>query len=187
MSPSLPVTGLTLENAEAVGEALEALQAPGWACAACQREAQEPGTCCEAPREERRLPVLASAAANPAASSVAFLVAPGRSVSLTTLEAALAPLEVRLEPQRLHLAGRVTLVLDGAADAEAARAAAGALQAAGLFRQVDVESPEGGPPRLVVVEHSATHPELAEVRAALAAACPALRLTDVCWAGLPRA
>jgi hypothetical protein len=189
LAPALLVAGLTPENAEAVGEALDACSSTTWTCAVCARESEQPAECCGQPRDVLSGPVLGSAAPNPSASTISFLVAPGRSVRLSTLVAALEPLQVRVMVERVHLSssGRIALQLEGLAGDEDARSAAQALEAAGLFRQLEVEPDTDGRARLVVKASAAVAPSVAQVRAALAAACPAARLVDVCWSGTPRA
>ena len=182
LAPFLHVSGLTLENAEKVSDDLEALENTLWICGSCRSVAYEPGTCCEHPREERKGLALGSAAPNPSASTIAFIVAPGRCVRLTELERALAVHKVEVLRDRLHLSGRVTLEIEGLADAAAARAAADALVAAKLFEELEVQ-PCGAHFGLVVKRPAPAPAPLLHVREELAKLAPDAKIVDVIWTG----
>jgi hypothetical protein len=182
LAPWLHVSGLALENAEKVADDLEALENTLYVCAACHSVAYKPGTCCEQPREARKAVALGSAAPNPGASTISFVVANGRAVRLTELEQALAANEIEVLRDRLHLSGRVTIEVEGLADADAARAAADTLVAAKFFEEIEVVPAEGR--YALVVRRPAPAPApLLHVREALTKLVPDIKVVDVIWAG----
>jgi hypothetical protein len=184
LAPCLHVSGLTLENAEKVSDDLEALENTLYVCPACHGVAYAAGSCCDKPREERKGLALGSVAPNPSASTLSFVVAHGRSVRLTELEHALAADHIEVLRDRLHLAGRVTLEVQGLADAAAARTAADALVAAKLFEQIEVAPPTDGRFELIVKRPAPAPAPLLHVREELAKVAPDATVVDVIWTGL---
>jgi hypothetical protein len=184
LAPCLHVSGLTLENAEKISDDLEALENTLYVCPACHGVAYAAGTCCDKPREERKGLALGSVAPNPSASTLSFVVAHGRSVRLTELERALAADHIEVLRDRLHLAGRVTLEVQGLADATAARAAADALVAAKLFEEIEVAPPSDGRIEFIVKRPAPAPAPLLHVREELAKVAPDATVVDVIWTGL---
>jgi hypothetical protein len=184
LAPFLHVSGLTLENAETVSKDLEGLENTLYACPNCHSVAYEPGTCCDRPREEHKGLAIASAAPNPTASTISFVVTPARCVRLTELEQALALHHIEVLPDRLHLSGRVTLQVDGLVDAGVARAVADELVAAKLFEEVEVGKPCDGHVELIVRRPAPAPAPLLHVRDVLAKIAPDAKVTDVIWAGV---
>ncbi|HEX5010439.1 MAG TPA: hypothetical protein VFY71_08550 [Planctomycetota bacterium] len=185
LAPCLHVSGLTLENAEKVSDDLEALENTLYVCPSCHGVAYAAGTCCDKPREERKGLALGSVAPNPSSGTLSFVVAHGRSVRLTELERELAADHIEVLRDRLHLTGRVTLEIQGLADAAAAHSVAEALVAAKLFEEIEVMPPADDGRIALIVKRPAPAPApLLHVREELAKVAPDASVADVIWTGL---
>jgi len=180
MAPMLPVANLTSENAEQVADALEAFTDTQYVCPECHEADFEPGTCCGQERAASQAPPIASAAANPAAESISFIIAPGRRMRLSDFEKLLAPLHVDVQRDKLKITADVRLLVEGLPeDPEGTAALRAALTAPDLLEEFDVERCGTDRAALVVRHVAATPPTLTHLTEALAAARPPLHLADV--------
>jgi len=182
----LHVTGLTKDNQSAVKDALIAMSGQRYVCTACKHEQATPGTCptCKTDLHGEPYHLLTSATVLPDAASITVIPAPNAMVKLSAIESALVKNTVHVDPNRLSLPGRATLVLKDAG-ADSASTIEKALKDAKLFAEVhSMVDPIRG--LELEVRAGTTAPTRSSVAKALEAAGTRARLTDVIWGEAPR-
>jgi hypothetical protein len=182
----LHVTGLTKDNQSAVKDALTAMSGQRYVCTACKHEQATPGPCpaCKTDLHGEPYHLLSAATVLPDAASITVIPTPNAMVKLSEIESALAKNTVHVDPSRLSLPGRATLVLKDAG-ADSAPTIEKALKDAKLFAEVhSLVDPIRG--LELEVRAGPTAPTRSNVAKALEAAGTRARLTDVIWGESPR-
>ncbi len=113
---TLPLSGLTADNRDAVAGRLQAIERREFACAEHPGSASDqPGPCaaCHRERAERKVPSMAAVQASVEEKSAHLTLAPGRSFRLTEVVAALGDGPAAIDLDRLALEGPVTLRVSG--------------------------------------------------------------------------
>jgi len=178
---TLPVVGLTVENATKAKTALEGLQVELFACAECKAQFAKTGDCpkCKKPLTASKEPVLGMVTPDPAKGQVMLQTKEGMELKLSTLERALQVDAIKIDDGKLTLPGNATLLVSGATTPEQATSIQAALIESKLFQSVHAQATPLGV-RIHVVA-SATPPTLARTREVVTKTMASFKLTDVIW------
>ena len=181
-SPSLPVTGLTADNAEKVTKALKDYSNTVWKCMSCSEITHEAGTCCGKEKTAQTGMAFATVKIDPATSMLTFTVAPAHEIKLSEIERLLTANSVKVARDKMSFGNSTELVISPVADQAAADAIKKALIDAKVFEQIDIQVPAGHKEaHLVVLKAGASAPTEARVKETLAKANSAASLADVAW------
>ncbi len=185
--PSVPVTGLTTENAPRIESALKAYTSTSYKCEACSDTAFEAGMCCEKPTKAVTGTALRSVKVDPTSSMVIFAISPGYGVRLTELDRILKKEGVTVQRDKLKLSNDTTITVAGVADQAAADEVRKAINDAKLFDQIDVRTPAGKKEAVIVIRRAGSSPTTeARVKETLAKANPTFVVADVIWMSTPQ-
>jgi hypothetical protein len=122
MELSLPVTGLTKENAAQVQTALKGLTATVYECPQCDATMAKSGECshCKVALVQKTQPMFETTTPAAEKSTLTVNVAGGQTVRLSQIEGALRQSSVQVDRKALKIQGRVALVFRGAASKDQA-------------------------------------------------------------------
>jgi hypothetical protein len=181
-SPSVPVTGVTADNADKVTKALKDYSNTVWKCMSCSEITHEAGTCCGKEKTAQTGTAFATVKIDPATSMLTFTVAPSHEVKLSEIERLLSANNIKVARDKLAFGTSTELVISPVADQAAADAIKKALIDAKVFEQIDVTVPAGHKEaHLVVLKAGASAPTEARVKETLAKANATASLADVAW------
>lgn len=186
---SIPVTGLTADNAEKVQTSLAALSHTAWACPACKLVADEAGQCPQCKKDLASQPQksLANVKADAAGGTITAMLSPGAMVKLSDVERALGGASVKLDPAKLTLAGHTKLIVQGPGDAATAKKLEEGLKTAKLFESVEIKHAADSREYVIAAQAGANAPTKEAAAAALArAGGENFKLVDVVWVGPKR-
>jgi len=186
---SLPVTGLTAENAEKVQTSLAAISHTAWTCPACKMVADEAGQCPQCKKDLASAPhkCLANVKADAAGGTITAMLNPGAMVKLSEVERALGGASVKLDADKLTLGGHTKLIVQGPGDAASAKKLEEGLKAAKLFESVAIEHDADSREYVIVTQAGAEAPTKAAAASAVArAGGESFKLVDVVWIGPKR-
>lgn len=180
---SLPVTGLTKEDASKVQTTLTAMTHEMWVCPGCKGMQEEKGTCtsCKKDLVAKAMPVLSRVAPDLQHGTLDFALNEGMHVKLSELERALGSGAVKVDPAKLVLADSTMLYVQGPPSAEAAKKLEQSLKASKLFESMHVEHKADSRDyhiKAVASEEGPTHAALAK---AIEAVGDGFKLIDVGW------
>lgn len=180
---SVPITGLTAENAEKAKTALTALKQPVWVCAGCKDMADAKGTCaaCKTELTAENMAVFSNVTPDAKAGTLNFTLSEGLRVHLSELERALGAAGAKIDSSKLTLAGNSMLMVQGPTTAEDAKKLEAALKSSKLFSSVQIEhKPESRDYRILVApgEKSPSHADIAK---AIEQVGNGFKLADVGW------
>ena len=181
-SPSVPVTGVTADNAEKVTKALKDYSNTVWKCGSCSEVTHEAGQCCGKEKTAQTGMAFATVKVDPATSMVVFTVAPSHEIKLSEIERLLTANSIKVARDKMAFGNSTELVISPVADQAAADAIKKALIDAKVFEQIDIQVPAGHKEaHLVVLKAGASAPTEARVKETLAKANAAASLADVSW------
>ena len=181
-SPSVPVTGVTADNAEKVTKALKDYSNTVWQCMSCKEMTHEAGTCCGKEKTAQTGTAFATVKIDPATSMPTFTVAPSHEVKLSEIERLLSANNIKVARDKMAFGTSTELVISPVADQAAADAIKKALIDAKVFEQIDIQVPAGHKEaHLVVLKAGASAPTEARVKETLAKANASASLADVAW------
>lgn len=186
---SLPVSGLTAENAEKASAGLAAISHTQWTCPGCKYVGDQRGQCapCKKDLVSEEHKCLANVRADAAAGTLTAVLNPGARVKLSEVERALGGASVKLDPAKLALAGHTKLVVQGPGDAAAAKKLEEGLKAAKLFDSVEIKHDADSREYVIAAQAGAEAPTHAAASAAIArAGGDGFKLVDVVWIGPKR-
>ena len=180
---SIPITGLTAENAEKAKTALTALKQPVWVCTECKEVADAKGTCAACKKEltAEHVAVFSNVAPDAKAGTLNFTLSEGLRVHLSELERALGASGAKVDTSKLALSGNSMLMIQGPTSEEDAKKLEAALKSSKLFGNVQIEhKPESRDYRVLVTpaEKAPTHGDIAK---AIEQVGNGFKLADVGW------
>lgn len=180
---SIPVTGLTAENAEPLKAALEAISISAYVCPKCHQAAPNAGACqaCDTVRIEHHAPLVKDATPDVAAHAIAIAPTGLRPLPLSDISRALDTKGARVDQATLTVPGPALLVISGGKGEEDAQAVVQALDGAKLYEKVRAGFDEESGEIRVRVAGEARAPRRSAIEQALAKVPGAMRLTDVAW------
>ncbi|HVS17939.1 MAG TPA: hypothetical protein VMT18_05005 [Planctomycetota bacterium] len=181
---SLPVTGLTAENAEKVQTSLAALSHTLWTCAECKLTSDEEGQCPHCKKDLASAPhkSLTNVRADAAGGTITAMLNPGAMVKLSEVERALKSASVALDPAKLTLTGHTKLIVQGPGDEAGARKLEQGLKAAKLFDSMEIEHEADSREYVIAVQSSSNAPTKAAAASAITrAGGEGFKLVDVVW------
>lgn len=183
---SLPVTGLTADNAEKVQTALAALAHTAWTCPGCKATQDARGQCaaCKVDLVSESHKSLGSVKADAAGGTISAVLNPGTRLKLSEVERALGGASVKLEGAKLTVIGNTQLLVQGPGTAEAAQKFEQGLKSARLFESVEIEHEADSRDYVVTTRAGADAPTHAALVSAIArAGGEGFKLVDVIWVG----
>lgn len=178
---SLPVMGLTAENAEQIKSSLSALKVQVYDCDQCKAKFAKAGDCpsCKVPLTAADEVVLKSISLDPTKHEIVVTTEPGMELRLAQVEHALRSKDVKIDGSKLMLSGDATLHVSGASSAEQAQAIQAALVESKLFKGVRAMAHGNG--IMIRVMAAATPPTRAQVQDVLTKANAEYKLRNVIW------
>jgi hypothetical protein len=186
---SIPVTGLTAENAEKVQTSLSAISHTAWTCPACKMVADEAGQCPQCKKDLASEPhkCLANVKADAAGSTITAMLNPGAMVKLSDVERALGSASVKLDPAKLTLTGHTKLIVQGPGDAASAKKFEEGLKSAKLFESAEIKHDADSREYVISAQAGANAPTKDAAAAAVTrAGGENFKLVDVVWIGPKR-
>jgi hypothetical protein len=181
-SPSVPVTGVTADNADKVTKALKDYSNTVWKCGSCGEMTHEAGQCCGKEKTAQTGMAFATVKIDPATSMLVFTVAPAHEIKLSEIERLLTANNIKVARDKMAFGTSTELVISPVADQAAADAIKKALIDAKVFEQIDIQVPAGHKEaHLVVLKAGASAPTEARVKETLAKANSSASLADVAW------
>lgn len=181
-SPSVPVTGVTADNADKVTKALKDYSNTVWKCMSCSKMTHEAGECCGKETTAQTGMAFATVKIDPATSMLTFTVAPAHEIKLSEIERLLTANNIKVARDKMSFGTSTELVISPVADQAAADAIKKALIDAKVFEQIDIQVPAGHKEaHLVVLKAGASAPTEARVKETLAKANSSASLADVAW------
>jgi hypothetical protein len=181
-SPSVPVTGVTADNADKVTKALKDYSNTVWKCMSCSKMTHEAGQCCGKETTAQTGMAFATVKIDPATSMLVFTVAPAHEIKLSEIERLLTANNIKVARDKMAFGTSTELVISPVADQAAADAIKKALIDAKVFEQIDIQVPAGHKEaHLVVLKAGASAPTEARVKETLAKANSSASLADVAW------
>jgi len=179
---SVPVKGLTQENAAKAQQALANLQMTEFACDKCSFTQAEAGECpgCKTALASHERPRLASSALAPEKQTLTFHLEGGADVSLSQLDNALRPLSIHVDRENLKIQG-ARIVFNGVKTPEDAKSIETMVQEAKLVRTAKLDRKEGTNEASFKVERSAAPIAFNAINALAKPANAAWSVADVVW------
>ena len=180
-SNSIAVTGLTKENSAAAKTALEGLSTSMWRCSACNMTSATKGTCemCKKELVSEKSASLRNVVIDPDKGTIGFALAPGQSVKLSELEAALVTNHVSIPRDKLTISPSSTLMISGVGTEDAVKKLETELKNAKIFDTVSCRLADNKQGEVKV--HCTSPASRTKVDEALAKAGPDFKLVDIVW------
>lgn len=182
-STSVTVTGLTKENTAATKLALEGVSHQIWRCPACNMTQSEKGTCsmCKKELVSEKSTALRNIVLDETKGTIGFALAPGQSVRLSEIEAALTPWKVSIPHDKQTIGSSSTLLVNGVSSEDSVKKLEAELKSSKLFDSVTARLMGTGKPAELTVKGGTTPATRAKVEEALTKAGPDFKLVDIMW------
>lgn len=183
---SLPVTGLTADNAEKVQTALAAVSHTAWTCPDCKMSQEAKGQCtqCKVDLVSQTHKCLGSVKADAAGGTISAVLNPGAQLKLSEVERALGSASVKLDAAKLTVIGNTQLLVQGPGTAEAAKKFEEGMKSAKLFESMEIEHKADSRDYVVSTRAGASAPTHAALASAITrAGGEGFKLVDVIWVG----
>ncbi len=181
---SVPVTGLTADNAAKVKTALEGLNTHVYSCAACSERYAMAGNCpgCLAGLKDESKPIFSQVTVTPDQGLIKFQTHEGIPVRYSDIDRALKANSITVDSSKLQIGGQqLAIFVSGATTDEHAKAIQTSLEEAKLFQRVNTTIDPATKNARISVVSSATPPTRAAIDSALAKAGANYKITDVVW------
>lgn len=180
---SIPLTGLSAENAEKVHAALGELAYTAWSCPDCKMTQDLKGQCTHCKKELTALALkcLAEIKADAAGGLVTANLNMGTQVKLSDIEHALAGASVKLDAAKLTLSGTTQLLVQGPGSADAAKKFEQSLKTAKLFETMEIKHAVDSRDYVISARIGTTATTQAALVSAIAHAGEGFKLVDVVW------
>ncbi len=183
---SIPVSGVTKENAPKIQEAVQKIVHPGFACAKCQITLAKEGNCpkCNAPlqKETSAKPVAKTIQVEADKGTIKLALDAGRTVKLSEIESAAKAAGATIKRTDLALPSWSRIIVAGPATPDSAAKLEKALMDAKVFASVDVEIDEVTKQLYVLPEVGASGAKLGAATAAIEKAGTDYKFQDVVFA-----
>lgn len=178
---TLPVVGLTADNAAKSKATLEAMQVELFACAECKAEFAKAGDCpkCKKPLTASKMAVLGMVTTDVARGLIKVQTKEGMELQLSKLERTLRADALTIDDAKLMIPGHATLLVSGATTPEQAASIQAALIDAKLFQSVQAQATPAGV--RIHVSAGTTPPTLARTREVVTKVMASFKLGDVIW------
>jgi hypothetical protein len=183
---SLPVTGLTADNAKKVQTALEAVSHTAWTCPDCKMSQETKGQCtqCKVDLVSQAHKCLGNVKADAAGGTISAVLNPGAQVKLSEVERALGSASVKLDGAKLTMVGSTQLLVQGPGTAEAAKKFEEGMKSAKLFESMEIEHKADSRDYVITTRAGANAPTHATLTSAIArAGGEGFKLVDIVWVG----
>lgn len=183
---SVPVTGLTAENAEKIQTSLAALSHTAWACPDCKMSQETKGKCtsCNVDLVSGSHKCLSNVKVDAAGGMVNATLNPGAMLKLSELERALGGASVKLDPAKLTLSGNTQLHIQGPGSAADAKKFEEGMKTAKIFESMEIKHEGDSRDYVITTQASANAPTKAAVASAITrAGGEGFKLVDVVWVG----
>jgi len=183
---SLPVTGLTAENAEKVQTALAGVSHTAWTCPGCKATSDAKGQCapCKTDLVSETHKCLGNVKADAAGGTISAVLNPGAQLKLSEVERALGSASVKLDGAKLSLVGNTQLLVQGPGSAADAKKFEEGLKASKLFESVEITHKADSRDYVVSARAMANAPTQAAIASAITkAGGEGFKLVDVVWMG----
>jgi len=183
---SLPVTGLTADNAEKVHSALAAVSHTAWTCPDCKMSQDAKGQCahCKVDLVSETHKCLSDVKADAAAGTISAVLNPGAQLKLSEVERALGSASVKLDGAKLAVGGQTQLLVQGPGTPEAAKKFEEGLKTAKLFESMEIEHKPDTRDYVITTRAGANAPTHAALASAITrAGGEGFKLVDVIWLG----
>jgi hypothetical protein len=179
---TLSVAGLSKANTTPVRTMLEGITHPTWRCTGCNMTGEKAGTCshCQVDLVSERKASLNNIAIDSDKGTIGFSIAPGQSVRLSEIEAALSPQQIEL-PETMAIPATSTLVIEGVSSQDQITQLENELKSSQLFSSVTGKLAGGNRQAELSVRGGTTSATRSKLEAALAKAGDEFKLADIVW------
>jgi hypothetical protein len=180
---SIPVTGLTAENAEKVQTTLSGLSYNVWICPECKMTGEAKGQCpmCKKDMTSQAQKSLGNVKADATAGTVTANLNAGTQIKLSELERALGSSSVKLNPAKLTLGGQTHFIVQGPGAAADAKKFEEALKTSKLFEAMEIKHDADSRDYVVIARVGSAAPTHASVSQAIEKSGEGFKLVDVVW------
>ena len=182
---SVPVTGLTAENAAKLKTALEGLTTHVYSCSACSERYAMAGNCpgCLTGLKDESKPIFSQVTVTPDQGVLKFQTHEGLPVRLSDIERAAKASSVSIDSSKLQIGNQAAVFVAGATTEEQAKAIQKGLDEAKLFQRAHVAiDPSTKYVRIAVVP-TTTPVTRTAVDEALKKIDASYKVSDVVWNG----
>jgi hypothetical protein len=137
---SLPVEGLTADNAEKVKTMLGSLKAESYVCSGCEAAFAHKGDCpdCKVALTEAKEPVLQTITPSVEKNQIALQTYPGMELHLSQIERALKASSIEIDNSKLAISGHAMLAVNAKSDAASIKTLQTAFQTGKVFERVTI-------------------------------------------------
>jgi hypothetical protein len=180
---TLPVKGLTKENAPKAQTALAAIMRETYTCSACKVDADNKGVCpgCAAELKMEKRAVLAESKLDPEKGTLVMTTNPGAVLTLSSVERALKSASAQVDEEKMTVVGHAMLVYGNVASEAEATALQKVLTEAKLFQSVRARFDATSKGTRVEVMAAPTGPTKAILASTLERAGSKAKLNDITW------
>ena len=140
---SIPLSGLTKDNASKVKAAIEKISHTSYKCSSCSTTKKEKGQCCNMEMKAEQHTVAANVVTKPDGETISLTINEGERLSLTEVERALSASGARVERNEIPIANFVQLTFKGPKNKEDAGHLEESLKEVDIFKTFDFEFDEG--------------------------------------------
>ncbi len=176
---SIPLSGLTKDNASEVKAAIEKISHTSYKCSSCNTTKKEKGQCCNMEMKAEQHTVAANVVTQPDGETISLTINEGERLSLSEIERALGASGASVERNEIPIANFVQLTFKGPKNKEDARRLEESLS--DIFKTFDFEFDEDSKNVLVLSTTEAQDATYGKVAQVLEKADGTPRLTDVTW------
>ena len=178
---SIPLSGLTKDNASKVKAAIEKISHTSYKCSSCNTTKKKKGQCCNMEMKAEQHTVAANVVTKLDGETISLTIKKGEMLSLTEVERALGASGARVERNEIPIANFVQLTFKGPKNKEDAGLLEESLKEGDIFKTFDFKFDEGSKNVIVLSTTGAQGATYGKVAQVLEKADGKPRLTDVTW------